>query len=155
MSVSNASELIGTGLGRPLSSPYWTIDNLPRRIIRSNYPFSSSVGDHRSNLGVSRSGRKSLSCRPDITFLWRLSAPIATRPAFLHPRCTDPADSMSFGLDPLVLYEPRANRFVRPDRMLDLRWHVPESSYGWIAPDIGSTLESLRFAPSGKAWSCD
>jgi len=40
--------------------------------------------------------------------------------------------------------------FARPDDTLFLTWHVPESSYERIAPDIQATLESLRFTASGK-----
>ncbi|MFI5456144.1 MAG: hypothetical protein ACHRXM_11910 [Isosphaerales bacterium] len=40
--------------------------------------------------------------------------------------------------------------FARPGDTLYLTWHVPESSYQQIAPEIQTTLDSLRFAASGK-----
>jgi len=43
--------------------------------------------------------------------------------------------------------------FVRPDDTLYLRWHVAESAYDRIAPDIRATLDSLRLAAGRKPWS--
>jgi len=40
--------------------------------------------------------------------------------------------------------------FALPGDTLYLTWHVPESSYEKIAPEIESTLESLRFSAGGK-----
>jgi hypothetical protein len=40
--------------------------------------------------------------------------------------------------------------FVRPGETLYLTWHMPESSHTRIAPQIDTTLESLRFTSSGK-----
>jgi len=40
--------------------------------------------------------------------------------------------------------------FARPGDTFYLTWHVPESSYERIAPEIQTTLESIRFATSGK-----
>jgi len=40
--------------------------------------------------------------------------------------------------------------FARPDNTLYLTWHIPESSYERIAPEIEATLESLRFSASGR-----
>jgi hypothetical protein len=38
----------------------------------------------------------------------------------------------------------------RPAATLYLLWHVPESAYGKIAPDIEATLGSIRLASTGK-----
>ena len=45
--------------------------------------------------------------------------------------------------------------FVRPQETLYLTWHIPESSYDRIAPEIQTTLESMRFTNRGQAWSSD
>jgi len=39
--------------------------------------------------------------------------------------------------------------FARPGETLYLTWHVSESSYERIAPDIQATLEALRFSAGG------
>jgi hypothetical protein len=39
--------------------------------------------------------------------------------------------------------------FLAPDRTIYLRWHAPEASYDRIAPDIRTTLDSIRLAPGG------
>jgi hypothetical protein len=39
--------------------------------------------------------------------------------------------------------------FLTPDRTIYLRWHVPDGSYDRIAPDIRSTIASVRLAPDG------
>ena len=36
--------------------------------------------------------------------------------------------------------------FLRPEATLFLTWFLPESSYARIAPEIETTLESVRFA---------
>ncbi len=41
--------------------------------------------------------------------------------------------------------------FVRNDATLYLRWHAPESSYDRIAPDIRTTLDSLRLTDRGSS----
>ncbi len=43
--------------------------------------------------------------------------------------------------------------FARPDGILYLRWHSPESSYDQIAPDIRKTLDSLRFSAARGPWT--
>ena len=73
-SVSREQPRAASDIMRASWSRTGTIDNFPRCFIRSNYPFSSSVGDHRSNLGVSRSGRIPLTHRPIIASLGRLSS---------------------------------------------------------------------------------
>jgi hypothetical protein len=40
--------------------------------------------------------------------------------------------------------------FARPGQTLYLAWHMPESSYDRIAPEIQATLETLRFTSSGE-----
>ncbi len=37
--------------------------------------------------------------------------------------------------------------FLAPDRTIYLRWHVPDASFDRIAPDIRSTIASIRLAP--------
>ena len=39
--------------------------------------------------------------------------------------------------------------FLSPDRTIYLRWHVPDGSFDRIAPDIRSTIASIRLAPDG------
>jgi hypothetical protein len=39
--------------------------------------------------------------------------------------------------------------FIRPSGTLYLSWHLPESSYERIAPEIRATVKSLRLAASG------
>jgi hypothetical protein len=39
--------------------------------------------------------------------------------------------------------------FLAPDRTIYLRWHVPDGSYDRIAPDIRSTIDSIRLAAEG------
>jgi hypothetical protein len=37
---------------------------------------------------------------------------------------------------------------VRPDGTLYLTWHMPESAYARVAPDIQATLDTIRFTSS-------
>jgi hypothetical protein len=40
--------------------------------------------------------------------------------------------------------------FLRPDGTLFIAWHVPETAYAQVEPDIDVTLASLRFTSNGK-----
>ena len=42
---------------------------------------------------------------------------------------------------------------IRRDDTLYLTWHMPESSYDRIAPEIQATLESMRYTKPGRVWS--
>jgi hypothetical protein len=42
---------------------------------------------------------------------------------------------------------------LRRDETLYLTWHMPESSYDRIAPEVQATLDSLRLTTPERAWS--
>ena len=55
--------------------------------------------------------------------------------------------------NPLVATHQVVLGFPRPVATLYLAWHVPESSYNRIAPEIQATIDSVRFTSGGRALS--
>ena len=43
--------------------------------------------------------------------------------------------------------------FIRREDTLTLTWHLPESSYQRIAPEIQATLDSLRLTTPEGVWN--
>jgi hypothetical protein len=43
--------------------------------------------------------------------------------------------------------------FSGPVETLYFTWHIPESSYDRIAPEVQATLDSLHFTTRGRGWS--